>query len=78
MFQQMYVSKPQIEDAIIAKFPPPVSPKAANAPAERRRMPPRPKDIVDNGNTEDSDDSSEGAEMTPRKRNVGSGQKLKT
>ncbi len=77
--QVAYVSKPQIEDAIISKFPPPVSPKAANPPIERRRMPPRPKNIVDNGNTEDSDDSnSAGAEMTPRKRNVGSGQKLKT
>ena len=72
-----YVSKPQIEDAIIAKYPPPVSAKAARPPTERRRMPPRPKGAAD---TAEDDDSSAGAEMTPaqRKRNVGSGQKLKT
>lgn len=71
-----YVSKPQIEDAIIAKFPPPPSPKAANPPTERRRMPPRPKDA--DKTADDADSDSAGAEMTPRKRNVGSGQKLKT
>ena len=73
-----YVSKPQIEDAIIAKFPPPVSPKAAHPPTERRRMPPRPKGAAE---TDDNDDdSSAGAEMTPtkRKRSVGNSQKLKT
>ena len=73
-----YVSKPQIEDAIIAKYPPPISAKAAYPPTDRRRMPPRPKGAADTAG--DTDDSSAGAEMTPtqRKRNVGSGQKLKT
>lgn len=71
-----YVSKPQIEDAIIEKFPPPVSSKAARLPTDRRRMPPRPKGAADHAG--EADDSSTGAEMTPRKRNVGNGQKLKT
>jgi type IV secretion system protein VirD4 len=78
--QVSYVSKPQIEDAIIAKFPPPPSPKAAKPPMDRR-MPPRPRDAGNTANAEDADDNDgTGAEMTPttRKRNVGSGQKIKT
>lgn len=76
--QVAYVSKPQIEDAIITKYPPPISPQAARPPTERRRMPPQPKGAADNAG--DTDDSSAGADMTPtnRKRSVGSGQKLKT
>jgi type IV secretion system protein VirD4 len=69
-----YVSKPQIENAIAEKFPPPKSEKAVNQPppVDRRRIPPRPKDA------DDTDDT--GAEMTPvqRKRNVGGTPKLKT
>ncbi|MFA7075232.1 MAG: TraM recognition domain-containing protein [Candidatus Izemoplasmatales bacterium] len=68
-----YVSKSQIEDAIILKFPPPVSPKASNPPTDRHRMPPQPKGAA--GNAEDGDDS--GADMTPRHRKVGSSQKVK-
>jgi type IV secretion system protein VirD4 len=70
-----YVSKAGIEDAIVSKFPPPPSPKVNQPPTDRRRMPPRPKDAAD---TAGADDGSTGAEMTPRKRNVGGGQKLKT
>jgi len=74
-----YVSKPQIEDAIIAKFPPPPSPKAANPPTDRRRMPPRPRDAGNGGNAGDTDSDSGGTEMTPqRKRNVGGTPKFKT
>ncbi|MDR1629505.1 MAG: type IV secretory system conjugative DNA transfer family protein [Oscillospiraceae bacterium] len=84
-----YVSKPQIEDAIVAKFPPPASakamtpgPKAGTPPTERRRMPPRPRDAdnADNsGNAGDTDSDGAGAEMTPsRKRNVGGTPKFKT
>ena len=70
-----YVSKPQIEDAIIAKFPPPPSPKAASHPTDRRRMPIKQSNTA---RADDDDSDGGGAEMTPRKRNVGSGQKLKT
>ena len=80
-----YVNKPQIEDAIIAKFPPPVSPKAmttgtkaANQPIEQRR-PPRPRDADNGKNTDDTDSDGAGAEMTPsRKRRVGNTPKFKT
>jgi type IV secretion system protein VirD4 len=80
--QVFYVSKPQIEDAILAKFPPPPSPKAAPTrdrqppPVERKRTPPHPR-----GDAEDSDeadDNSTGAELSPRKRNAGGAPKLKT
>lgn len=78
--QVSYVSKLQIEDSIVAKFPTPPSPKAVYPPAERRRMPPFPMDI--DNRAEDADEAksdSAGAEMTPspRKRNMGSSQKLK-
>jgi hypothetical protein len=50
-----YVSKPQIEDAIVQKFPPPPSPKVNQPPIERRRIPPRPRDAGNAGDAADSD-----------------------
>jgi type IV secretion system protein VirD4 len=79
-----YVSKPQIEDAIVQKFPPPPSPKAATPPVERkpidrRRIPPRPKQDDEADDTAADNDGGTGAEMTPqRRRNVGGNPKLKT
>jgi type IV secretion system protein VirD4 len=83
-----YVSKADIEDAILAKFPPPPSTKAATPPVERkpidrRRIPPRPKDVPETDTGEDDDSSDDGngtgAEMTlQRRRNVGGNPKLKT
>jgi len=65
-----YVSKPQIEDDIVAKFPPLPNPKAAHYAANDRRMPSSPDKAGDDGDG--------GGDMLPRKRNVGSGQRLKT
>ncbi|MCL2342578.1 MAG: type IV secretory system conjugative DNA transfer family protein, partial [Firmicutes bacterium] len=69
-----YVSKPQIEDAIIDKFPPPPSPKTGQPPVERRRMPPPPLD----DDAADTDADGSGAEMIPRRRSVCGAPKLKT
>jgi len=72
--QVQYVSKPQIEDSIVAKFPPPLSAKAmssAEPTIDRRRMPPRPKDIDSGKNSGDTDSDGTGTEMTPRRRKVG-------
>jgi type IV secretion system protein VirD4 len=82
-----YVSKTQLEDAIIAKFPPPQSRKTNQPHFERRRIPPGGKnaggavgDADDDNNTGSSAGSGggTGAEMAPRRRNVGAGPKLKT
>ena len=72
--QVAYVSKEQIEDAIIIKFPPPHSQKTDYLSAKHHRKTLLSKNI--SKNTEDSDDSN-GADMTPRHRKVGSKQKVK-
>ncbi|MCL2342922.1 MAG: type IV secretory system conjugative DNA transfer family protein [Firmicutes bacterium] len=73
-----YVSKSQIEDEIIKKFPPPPSPKVNQPPMNRKRIPPRPREDDTAGKTDGTDSGSAGAEQTPRRRPVNGSPKLKT
>jgi hypothetical protein len=53
-------------------------------PIDRRRIPPRPKEVTEtdtggNDDSSDSDNGGTGTDMTPqRRRNVGGNPKLKT
>jgi type IV secretion system protein VirD4 len=66
-----YVNKESIEDAILMKFPPPISAKVQEQPSEQFKP-------YHSRKKPDDKDGGDGAVTTPHKRNVGGTPKLKT